>query len=53
MSTVRTVSEGDISINSDNNQVIDVVDSNVNIESAEERPGVGYEIFGVGIGIGK
>lgn len=38
----------DTNIIIDNKNDIDVVDSNLTLDSTEERPGVGYEIFGIG-----
>jgi hypothetical protein len=52
MSIKRDSPQKDTNINVDQKDDIDVVDSNVNIESTEERPGVGYEILGIGIGNG-
>lgn len=49
MSTKRDSPKKEINIDSNKKDDIDVVDSSVNMESVEERPGVGYEILGIGI----
>lgn len=49
MSDRRASPEREIDFVTDDRDNIDVVDSNIDIESAEERPGVGYEILGIGI----
>lgn len=39
-----------IKIENDNNGVpkdLEIQDSSLNVDSSEERPGVGYEIFGI------
>lgn len=32
------------------NEDVEITNTNVDVESPEERPGVGYEIDGIGIG---
>ncbi len=49
MSIKRDPPKKEINIDSNKKDDIDVVDTNLDIESTEERPGVGYEILGIGI----